>query len=484
METDKETGQPQMEKKAPQKGVRQILLEGVFFRILVIEAILLIWSVLYRFYSEDVPITDLLWYTLRILVLVVVILAFMMITLRRFLDRKIITPLESIARANRKMKAGKAAIEPVTISPDSPREIQGIVSSRQEMLDAVLKVSGERLKLVNFIKETFGRYVSKKIVDQILASPEGRKIGGRRATVTVLMSDLRGFSGLSDSRDPEEMVTILNRYLSAMTHVIQRYDGVIDEFIGDAVLAVFGIPRERESDPGRAVACALAMQNRLAELNMVFAKEGFPSLEMGIGINTGPVVVGNIGSTERTKYGIVGSAVNIASRIESNTIGGQVLVGETTYDEISHMASTQTPLTVMMKGLRQPIVCYPITEMGDPYNEKFRRSDTVKQAELSLPFRCWIIEEKKIISRHIDGETLLMGDNIFTVRLDRHLESLTNLKLVFTFCRDAHCFHDMYGKIVSVEKSGENTVYGLHMTFMEEDDKKILHKWRSDASPY
>lgn len=471
-----------MEKIKPQKGVRRILLEGVFIRILIIEGILLVWSVLDMYLSEGVSAVDLLWYSLRILALVVIILAFMMITLRQFLNRKIITPLESIARANREMKADKTAISKVTIAQDSPREIKGIVSSRQEMLDNILKVSDERLKLVNFIKETFGRYVSKKIVNQILSSPEGRKIGGRRATVTILMCDLRGFSGLSDARDPEEMVMLLNRYLSAMTHVIESYDGVIDEFIGDAILAVFGIPEEKDSDPERAVACALAMQNRLAELNLTLEKEGFPFLEMGIGINTGSVVVGNIGSEERTKYGIVGSVVNTASRIESNTIGGQVLVGKTTYEKISHLAGSKPPFTVMMKGLKQPIVCYPVYEMGSPYHVNFRPPDKVKQAALSLPFRCWIIEEKKIVSTPVDGETLLMGDSVFTVRLEKHLEPLTNLKLLFNFCRDAHCFSDMYGKIVSVENTGSSIAYRLHMTFIEQDDKKMLAGWMREGS--
>ena len=135
-----------------------------------------------------------------------------------------------------------------------------------------------------------------------------------------------------------------------MTQVIQRYDGVIDEFIGDAILTVFGIPEEKADDPARAVACALAMQQSLADLNRDLLADGLPPLEMGIGINTGPVVVGNLGSEARTKYGIVGTVVNIASRIESNTVGGQVLVGEATYAQVNAQVTAQPPMTVMMKG--------------------------------------------------------------------------------------------------------------------------------------
>ena len=123
------------------------------------------------------------------------------------------------------------------------------------------------MHLVQFIRNTFGRYISKRVVDEILESPNGQKIGGRRKTVTIIMSDLRGFTALSETRDPEDMVRLLNRYLERMSKVIVEYDGLIDEFIGDAILTVFGVPEEHDGDPLRAVACALAMQNALVELN-------------------------------------------------------------------------------------------------------------------------------------------------------------------------------------------------------------------------
>ena len=206
---------------------------------------------------------------------------------------------------------------------DAPEEIRQIAESRKQMLDTIFNVSEERLRLMNFIKDTFGRYLSQKVVEEILTSPEGRQIGGQQKTVTILMSDLRGFTYMSENNDPEKIVTLLNRYLKCMSEVIVAYGGTIDEFIGDAILAIFGVPEAHDDDPERAVACGIAMQNALNELNADIAKEGYPPLEMGIGINTGQVVVGNIGSEVRMKYGIVGSAVNVAARIESNTTGGE-----------------------------------------------------------------------------------------------------------------------------------------------------------------
>ncbi|HSO18354.1 MAG TPA: adenylate/guanylate cyclase domain-containing protein, partial [Desulfosarcina sp.] len=287
----------------------------------------------------------------------------------------------------------------------------------------------------------------------------------------------RGFSDLSDARDPEEMVRILNSYLEAMTQVIDRYAGVIDDFIGDAILTVFGIPEEKNDDPARAVACALAMQQSLADLNRELVDDGLPPLEMGIGINTGPVVVGNLGSETRTKYGIVGAVVNIASRIESNTVGGQVLVGEATYERIGSLVTAQPPLTVMMKGMKRPLVCYAVTAIGPPYDVRFDLQPHDPLVEIRLPFQLWRLEDNKVASGPITGETRQLNATTMVVQAPEALAPLTNVKLLFTFCQDAHCFSDVYAKVVNVEKDGHNPAYRLHVTYMDQQDKDQLDRW-------
>jgi len=474
---DVDMSNPKDDKKKDDRGIREILLAGVFWRILTIEMILLVCSVTYKIVSQNAGGVDIGWYALRIILLVVVILIFMMVTLRHFLEKKIIQPMEAIAEANRRLDVSQPEIDNVPLAKDAAVEIQQIVSTRATMLEAILKVSNQRLQLVKFIKETFGRYVSRKIVDQILESPEGRRIGGRRRTVTVLMSDLRGFSDLSDSRDPEEMVRILNRYLEAMTRVIEQYDGVIDEFIGDAILTVFGIPEERPDDSSRAVACALAMQQRLAELNREMVADGLPPLEMGIGINTGPVVVGNFGSETRTKYGIVGAAVNVASRIESNTVGWQVLVGEATYGRIQSLATVEPPITMMMKGFKRPLVCYPVTAMGPPFDIRFAPAPSDPLVEIRVPFELWTLDGKKVAAGPIAGETRQINLSSFMVQVSRDLDPLTNVKLLFTFCQEAHCFSDMYAKVVDVNTDPPPAVYRLHVTYMDQHDRDVLDRW-------
>jgi class 3 adenylate cyclase len=464
-------------------GIRKTLLRGVFWRILLIEGILLIVSLIHRALTEGGDVAELAWYALRIALAVAIILLFMMVTLRGFLSRKIIVPLEAIASANWRVQKNDPAARHIELPEDVPLEIEEIVVSRSQMLNDILEVSEERLRLTTFIRDTFGRYLSDKVVQEILESPEGQKLGGRRETVTILMSDLRGFTSLSDARDPEEMVQLLNRYLGRMAEIILNYDGMIDEFIGDAILAIFGVPTKRQDDPARAVACGIAMQNALTELNKEIVHDGYPPLEMGIGINTGTVIVGNIGSEMRAKYGIVGTAVNIAARIESNTIGGQVLIGESTYQEVQDLVTTDRPRTIMMKGLKKLLVCYSVRAIGEPYHLKVDlESDEENGVKLSLPFHCWKVEDRKISSESMEGITISFTEDFISATVDPPLEPLTDVKLLFDFCLDAHCFDDIYAKVASVKENKGKVVNYFTITSISQTDKDLLRTWISEAS--
>ncbi|MGB2689949.1 MAG: adenylate/guanylate cyclase domain-containing protein, partial [Desulfobacterales bacterium] len=362
-------------------------------------------------------------------------------------------------------------------------EIREIVATRQEMLATIFKVSEERLRLVNFIRDMFGRYLSKKVVDNILESPEGHKIGGRRKTVTILMSDIRGFTGLSETMDPEIMVQLLNRYLGRMSKIILKYDGIIDEILGDSILAVFGVPEKHETDPGRAVACAIAMQNALDDLNSEFIREGHPPLEMGIGINTGSVVVGNIGSEVRMKYAVVGLAVNTAARIESNTVGGQILLGESTYDLVKEAVTCDAPQALMMKGIKRPLVAYAVKRIGPPYNLELKLRETLETGvHMNLPFRCWKVEHKKIGDSAVSGETVMLSENLITASIVPNFDPLTDIKLVFDFCVEAHCFEDIYAKVLSVKEKDGTSLHQLQITSIDPKDRDILDQWMKEAS--
>jgi adenylate cyclase len=175
-----------------------------------------------------------------------------------------------------------------------------------------------QLELRNaFIRKTFGRYVSDEVASSVLESPEGLELRGEKRLVTIMLTDLRGFTALTESLSPVEVVEILNNYLGRMAEIISTWNGTIDEFIGDAILAFFGAPTLREDDAERAVACALEMQCAMEQVNAENRRQGLPEVEMGIGIATGEVIVGNIGSEHRTKYAAVGTPINLAARVES-----------------------------------------------------------------------------------------------------------------------------------------------------------------------
>jgi adenylate cyclase len=211
-----------------------------------------------------------------------------------------------------------------------------------------------------FIRATFGRYLSDEIVTEILERPEGLELGGDLREVTIMMSDIRGFTSICERLEPGQVVKMLNRYLGAMTDIIMAHNGTIDEFIGDAILAVFGAPQKRDDDADRAVSCALAMQQAMAEINSVNREEGLPEISSGIALHSGDVIAGNIGSERRSKYGFVGHPMNLTARIEEVTAGGEILISDSTLDSLQQNYLRGERRKLNAKGIDQPIVVHQI----------------------------------------------------------------------------------------------------------------------------
>jgi adenylate cyclase len=210
------------------------------------------------------------------------------------------------------------------------------------------------------------------------------------------MSDLRGFSGLSERLGPEKMIGLLNRYLGRMTPVILQHQGTINEFIGDAILVLFGAPFERPDDAERAVRCAWAMQRAMASFNRESGVQGLPPLVMGVAVHSGPVVAGNIGSQDRMKYGVVGPAVNLAGRIESLTVGPQVLVSRATLERVRHLVTVGPAAEVAVKGVPEPVTVYEVT--GVAGEETMAPSDENETlADVDLPAIAHVVGDGKRI---------------------------------------------------------------------------------------
>ncbi|MEF2837439.1 MAG: adenylate/guanylate cyclase domain-containing protein [Oscillospiraceae bacterium] len=284
------------------------------------------------------------------------------------------------------------------------------ISELSELRDAVkamqrIQALNSQLELRNkLLSETFGRFLSDEIVRQLLDTPDGLLLGGKKRSLTIMMSDLRGFTAMSEQMEPQSLIAMLNYYLGAMTDVIQRYNGTIIEFIGDGILAIFGAPVASDHHAEDAVAAAVAMQMRMKDINEWNTERGFPVLEMGIGINTGEVIVGNIGSEKRTKYGVVGSHVNLCGRIESYTIGGQILISPQTRSLIACDLDVAQELKVFPKGVKGGLTISHITGIGKPYHLSCAGDS---QAEEMLPVRI-PVEFKRISEKHC-SETVFEG---------------------------------------------------------------------------
>ena len=175
-----------------------------------------------------------------------------------------------------------------------------------------------------------------------------------------MMSDIRGFTTLSERLQPAQVVTLINRYLGAMTDIIMAHQGTIDEFIGDAILAVFGAPQRRDDDADRAARCALAMQAAMDGINAQNRAEGLPEIQTGIALNTGDVIAGNIGSERRSKYGFVGHPMNVTSRIEDVTAGAEILAADSTVQSLQESFRMGQSRTISVKGIDETILVHQI----------------------------------------------------------------------------------------------------------------------------
>ena len=338
----------------------------------------------------------------------------------------------------------------------------------------------------HFIRATFGRYLSKEVVEELLGSPEGLKMSGESRQVTFLVSDLRGFTSLSSRLSPNEIINILNNYFERMLEIIARYRGTVDELQGDGILVFFGAPLSANDDTERAVACAIQMQNAMPGINEAQRQSNLPELSMGIGINTGEVVVGNIGSEKRTKYGAVGSPINTTYRIESHTIGGQILISPTTYQKIQSRLLIQDTTEIRFKGIDQPMTIYDVNGIKGKYEvslhgkvpEEFRILDA------PLAITCFVLEGKAVSERAIPGHITGLSPFGAEASLDKQVGLLSNLKILLV-STEASSLSEIYAKVTAIDPPATTSPHVrvcLRFTSLPEDTKRFFDKTFQSSS--
>ena len=333
----------------------------------------------------------------------------------------------------------------------------------------------KELELRNqFIQKTFGRYVSEEIVKQLLETPEGLQLGGEIRKVTIMMSDLRGFTAICESLPPEDVLRVINTYLEFMTPKIIKYQGTINEIIGDGMMVMFGAPVQNEDDAIRAVACAIEMQLSMVDVNNEIKSQGMPEVAMGIGIHTGEVIAGNIGSKKRTKYGVVGSNVNLTSRIESFTIGGQIFISESTAKECGDILEYYDTINISPKGSRHPITIYDVKGIGEQYNLKLpnRTEMTLKCLSHPLQIKYNILVGKHASGEWYNGKMISLAPSMGVIDVENaQLKRFTNVRLILFDRNGLEVTSNVYAKVIKNHLDIPNhfTIYftGMpqHVTF-------------------
>jgi adenylate cyclase len=289
-----------------------------------------------------------------------------------------------------------------------------------------------------------------EIVDTILKKG-GLKIEGEKRHATILMADLRGFTSLSERLPPEDVVAMINIYLETMTEIIQKYQGTIDEFIGDGILVIFGAPILRPDDPRRAVACAVEMQLAMTSVNERNRQAGYPEVALGIGINTGEVVMGNIGSKKRIKYAVVGRAVNLTARIESYTVGGQIFISASTLDECGDTCRIDTVMQVMPKGVKKPLTIHEVGGIGGDFQLFLPPKPEMNWRELEpgLPVQFTAVDWKHAGDLGHGGVITKIAHNMAEIHAQVLPSPLANLRISL-YDPDGHeISDDLYGKVVA-----------------------------------
>jgi adenylate cyclase len=303
-------------------------------------------------------------------------------------------------------------------------------------------------------------------------------MGGELRQVTVLMSDLRGFTSLSERLAAGQVVAVINRYLSLMTDIIMEHNGTIEEFMGDGIKATFGTIDDGDRHAEHAVACALAMQMAMDNVNTENVGDGLPEVEMGIGLHTGSAVLGNIGSQKRAKYGVFGRHVNHAARIESYTVGGQILMSEYTRNEVTAELSVRGSMEIVPKGVQQPLTVFDVAGIGPPYNLQLpaitEELPRVLRQPVPLQFR--ILAEKDAGGQELPGELIALGTRQASLRTQAPVTRHDDVLLLIP--DGDHQPQEIYAKAVEIDD--EDIL--VRFTSLPHVVKTALHAVLDDSS--
>lgn len=308
----------------------------------------------------------------------------------------------------------------------------------------------------------------------VLGQPPGRALRENHLArdVTIVLADLRGFTSLSATYPAATVLDLLNRCFVRMSEIIFRHEGIIDKFMGDSILVLFDIAGEVDDSARRAVCCAVDMQTAMEELNREHRRQGLPEMYFGIGINTGRVMSAFLGGDLYSEYTVIGDEVNLASRIESFSLRGQVLISQSTFEHCAGFVKTGDPMDVFVKGKSAPVVLREVLEIPTlskvvPRQDE-RRSPRV---EAHLPASYRLVVNDAVIPQVHDARVLDIGYYGVLLEVAQPLERFTDLVLVFDLPLVGKRVADLYGKVVKTVTNASTTWVGIEFSSMAKETR-------------
>jgi len=288
--------------------------------------------------------------------------------------------------------------------------------------------------------------------------------------VTILLSDIRGFTSISERYSASQILHMLNNYFSRMNDIIVSYGGMIDKYMGDAIMVVFGVPENHPDDAANAVACAIEMQLAMDEVNAYNKQHGFPEIYAGIGLNTDTVSSGKLGSEIHNEFTVIGDGVNLASRIESHSLRGQVLISEYTYAKIADIVETGHVNHVQVKGKKDEVSLYEvkgISWQGKNLQVPSREIRGSMRIEVDSPFSFQILKGKNVEPEIIHGTIQDLGYHGLFAVSEKEIPVLTNLRFKLSLSLVGGTSQDIYAKILSRRKLENGFGYGIEFTDLD-----------------
>jgi class 3 adenylate cyclase len=399
------------------------------------------------------------------LVLLIASLLVLSIILIR-MAKKIAKPVGMLSEAAQRLSKGDYDQKLPVISED---ELGDLTTAFNTMVDG--------LKQRDHIRDTFGRYLTEEVVNRLLESEDGLKLGGESREISILISDLRGFTPLTADMPPEKVIALLNRYLGNMVEIIMDHNGIVDEITGDGILAFFGAPEPMENHAAEAVACAIQMQSAMAGINSLNAADRLPALEMGIGINTGAVVVGNIGSEKRTKYGAVGAEINMTGRIESFTVGGQILISASTFELVRDVVDVKNVLNVEMKGFQGSVTLYEVGGMaGQEDIPTPGVQDLPAPVKERIPVRIHSLSDKVVTTLESEAWITHLSESSAVVTLRGDLAQLQDIRIDLPGAPAGEIIGEAFGKVISTRAAGDEQEAVVRFTFIRPEVRHLFRE--------